>query len=188
MAEWYESLSVLEYVYFYVAIVATAFLVVQIVLMCFSFGSDIDVDGDVEVDLDPGVSIFTVKSLTAFFAVGGWAGLLMAALVPEYLWVSGIVALFAGVAAMFSVAFMIKGILKLQYDGTFQPEQLVGKKATVYVSIPAKRTGRGKITLNAQGRFTEYDAVFDGESKLLVDEVVEIIAVEGDCAVVKKLN
>ena len=79
MKEWFENLSVLEHIYLWIGVVATVFLIIQIILMCFtSFGGDVDIDGDgdIDVDVDSGVSIFTVKSLTAFFAVGSWCGLL----------------------------------------------------------------------------------------------------------------
>jgi uncharacterized membrane protein len=190
MVEWYTGLSILEQIYFWLAIVATLFLIVQIVLMCFSsFGPDIDIDGDGIIDADPdsGVSVFTVKSITAFFAVGAWSGLLVCALVASELqWVSVIVALVAGAIAMTAVALIIKAMLKLQCDGALQTEKLVGQKATVYVSVPPKRSGKGKITLTAQGKFVELDAVTDGDEKLTVDEQVEIIATENDCMVIKR--
>lgn len=188
MKEWYLGLSVLEYIYFYIAAIASLFLIVQIIIMCFSLGSDVDLDGDgdIDADLDTGVSVFTVKSLTAFFAIGGWVGLLVANLLPEHKWVSVILALIAGVAAMFIVVLIYRGIAKMQYDGTFHVEQLVGKTATVYVAIPPLRQGKGKITLTAQGRYVEIDAMTDEDEKLSVDESVEIIATENDCAIVKK--
>lgn len=185
--EWIESLSVLGNIYFWLGVVSSAFLVVQIVLMCFSsFGGDMDIDGDgsIDVDVDSGISIFTLKSITAFFAVGSWTGLLTYLTVqPE--WVSIIIALIAGAIAMTVVVVLMHFILKLQCNGILQSEKLVGLEATVYVSIPAARSGRGKITLTAQGKFSEFDAVTDNESKLSVDEIVEIVAVENDCAVVK---
>lgn len=189
MAEWFKGLSVLEQVYFWLGVVATVFLVVQIIMMCFSsFGGDVDVDGDgdIDVDVDSGVSIFTVKSITAFFAIGGWAGLLTCAVASESLqWLSVIVAVVAGLAAMAVVVVLMRLILKLQCNGAVQTDKLVGERATVYVSVPANRSGRGKITLNAQGRFMELDAVTDGE-RLAVDEVVEIVKVENECTVVKR--
>lgn len=187
MAEWFNNLTVMEQIYFWLGIVATVLLIIQIVMLCFtSFGGDIDIDGDgdIDVDSDSGVSIFTVKSITAFFAVGCWAGLLTCALVADNLqWVSIIVALVAGAIAFAVVALLMRAMLKLQSNGTLEPEMLVGKRATVYVSIPAGRSGRGKVTLNAQGKFMELDAVTDGE-KLSVDEVVEIVSAENECMVV----
>ena len=191
MIEWYKTLSVLEQVYFWLGIVATVFLIIQIIMLCFtSLGGDVDIDGDgdIDVDTDSGVSIFTVKSITAFFAVGCWAGLLTCALCADNLqWVSVISAIVGGAAAMAVVVLLMRAMLKLQSNGAFQPEKLVGKSATVYVSIPAERSGRGKITLTAQGKFMELDAMTDG-ARLTVDEAVEIISNENECMVVKKLE
>ena len=191
MTEWYSTLTVLEQVYFWLGIVATVFLIIQIVMLCFtSFGGDVDLDGDgdIDVDTDSGVSIFTVKSLTAFFAVGSWAGLLTCALIADNLqWVSVIVALVAGAAAFALVVLLMRFIYKMQSSGTFQPEKLVGKRATVYVSVPEKRSGRGKITMNAQGKFVELDAITDGE-RLSVDDAVKIVATENECMVVEKYS
>ena len=192
MKEWFINLSVMEQIYFWLAIVATVFLIIQIILMCFStFGGDVDIDGDgdIDVDGDSGVSIFTVKSITAFFAVGSWAGLLICALVPDNLqWISIFVALLLGAAAMAGVVFAIRAMQKLQCNGAVQHELLVGQKATVYVSIPPSRSGRGKITLNAQGRFMELDALTDCGERLAVDEVVEIVSTENECTVVKRVT
>ena len=132
MIEWYSTLTVLEQVYFWLGIVATVFLIIQIVMLCFtSYGGDVDLDGDgdIDVDMDSGVSIFTVKSLTAFFAVGSWAGLLTCALIADNLqWVSAIVALVSGAAAFALVVLLMRFIYKMQSSGTFQPEKLVGRR------------------------------------------------------------
>ena len=192
MKDWFTHLSVLEQIYFWLGIVSTLFMIVQIVLMCLSsFGGDVDIDGDgdIDVDTDSGISIFTVKTVTAFFAVGSWSGLLTCALIASKLqWVSILVAIVAGAAAMTVMALLLRAIVKLQCNGAFEIDKTVGKKATVYVSVPPSRSGRGKVTLNAQGRFVELDAVTDGEDKLAVDEVVEIVAAESECAVVKRID
>ncbi|MDE7453311.1 MAG: hypothetical protein K2N22_02765 [Clostridia bacterium] len=190
MKEWFQNLSVMEHIYLWLGVAATVFLIIQIIMMCFSsFGGDVDIDGDgeIEVDTDSGVSIFTVKSVTAFFAVGSWAGLLTCALTSGKLqWLSILFAVIAGAAAMAVVVVLVRAILKLQCNGAVQIEKLIGKNATVYVSIPSSRGGRGKITLTAQGRYLEIDAMTDSEEKLGVDESVEIVATENDCAVVKR--
>lgn len=192
MKEWFQNLSVMEQIYLWIGIVATILLIVQIILMSFAtFGGDVDIDGDgdIDVDTDSGVSIFTLKSITAFFAVGGWAGLLTCALASERLqWLSIIIAIVAGALAMTLVVVMMRWMLKLQCNGAIQTEKLVGQRATVYVSVPPSRGGRGKITLNAQGRYMELDAVTDSEERLAVDEAVEIVATENECTVVKRID
>lgn len=192
MKEWFEGLSVMEQIFFWLGIVSTLFMIVQIILMSVSaFGGDIDVDGDgdIDVDTDSGVSIFTIKSITAFFAVGSWSGLLTCALASDKLqWLAVIVALVAGAAGMSVMVLLLRAITKLQCNGAFEIEKIVGSTATVYVSIPPSRSGRGKITLNAQGRFMEIDAVTDLDCKLAVDEVVQIISAENECAVVSRIS
>ncbi len=191
MTEWYEGLTVLEQIYFWVGVVSSVALIVQIIMLCFSsFGGDFDIDGDgdIDVDGDSGVSIFTLKSITAFLAVGSWAGLLTCSLAPvELHWLSAIFVVLCGGAAFAAVVILMRAMLKLQYNGALQTDKLVGKRATVYVSVPAARSGRGKITLNAQGRYLELDAVTDGD-KLITDEVVEIISTENECTVVKRVE
>lgn len=192
--EWLKSLSVMGNIYFWTGIVATAFLIIQIILMCVSSAdADLDVDGDGDVDIDDidgdsGLSVFTVKSITAFFAVGAWAGLLTYVLIAEKLqWVSVPVAIVAGALAMMTVVLIMRAILKLQCNGILQSEKLIGQTATVYVSIPPSRSGRGKITLTAQGKFTEFDAVSESGDRIPVDTPVKIVAIEDDCAVIERI-
>ena len=190
MKEWFLGLTALEQVYFWLGIVSTVFLIVQIILMCCSsFGGDVDLDGDgdIDVDMDAGVSIFTVKSITAFFAMGSWTGLFMCAVAPNIKWLSVIIAIIVGAIAMAVVVIALKALNKLQCNGAVQIDKLIGQRATVYVSVPPLRSGRGKITITAQGRFMELDAVTDSETRLAVDEAVEIVATENECTVVKKI-
>ena len=51
--------------------------------------------------------------------------------------------------------------------------------------MPQNRSGRGKVTLTAQGRYMELDAVTDGD-RLPVDTAVEICEYNEDFVVVKK--
>lgn len=192
MKEWFLGLSWYEQVYFWLGVVATVLLIIQIVLLCFSaFGGDLDLDGDgdIDVDVDSGISVFTLKSITAFFAVGGWAGLLTCSLAPQNLqWLSIIIALVAGTAAMALVVLLIRAMQKLQCNGLLETEKLVGAQATVYVSIPAARSGRGKVTVTAQGKFMELDAITEEPERIQCDELVEITAIENECTVVKRVK
>ena len=194
--QWIQSLGVLGQIYFWVAIAATALLIVQIAMMLFSFGggdADIDLDGDgvpdgAEMDADAsGVSIFTVKGLTAFFTIGAWVGLLCIVTFPENLKLLSLLpALVCGFAAMIGMAFSMRAMLKLQESGNLQKESLIGKTATVYISIQPSRSGRGKITLTAQGQYMELDAVTDETEKLSVDEKVLIKEYSNGTAVVER--
>lgn len=186
--EWFLSLTPSEKTYFIIAVIASIFLVVQIIMMLFSLGGDFDVDNvfDGDVDTDSGLSIFTVKSLTAFFALGGWCGFVSQTFMVDNIWAPIIIAVVTGSAALLGVAFAMRAVAKMQCSGNIVKGNLVGATATVYVSIPQNRSGRGKITLTAQGRYMEIDAVTDGD-RIPVDSKVEITEYSDDFAVVKKL-
>ena len=187
---WFNSLSALEKTYFIIACIASVFLIIQILFMIF--GGDGEIDGDVDVDgdgssdaSDSGITPFTVKGIVAFFAIGGWTGLLMLSYNVNVA-VSVIVSIVAGAIALLAVWLILRSILKLQDSGTMIMDKMIGQTATVYVSIPSKRSGRGKVTMTAQGKFTELDAVSDEEERIAVDETVVIVEVNGDCLVVAR--
>lgn len=193
MIEWLKSLSGLEVAYFIVACIGTLALLIQIIMMIVGAGGDGDIDLDTDTDADgefdshtdTGLSLFTLKGLTAFFAIGGWTGMLMLSY-DIHVGISVAVSVVAGLAAYFVVWGLIRLMLKLQEDGTLDYASAVGKEATVYVGIPANRGGRGKITLVLQGRYTELDAVTDEEERIPVDTAVKIVGKAGDAFLVRK--
>ena len=98
----------------------------------------------------------------------------------------GVALIAAGLAAYVVVWLVIRLILRLQEDGTVNYGSAVGKEATVYVSVPPNREGRGKITLVLQGRYTEADAVTDEKERIPVDAQVTVCSSQGDVFVVKR--
>ena len=191
--KWFQDFGALEWAYFVIACIGTVFLLVQIVMMIVGADGgdgdadlDTDTDGDGALDshTDTGVSLFTTKGLTAFFAIGGWTGIVMLTCGVNTA-VSVVVSVAAGLAAYAVVWLVIRLILRLQEDGTVNYGSAVGKEATVYVSVPPNREGRGKITLVLQGRYTEADAVTDEKERIPVDAQVTVCSSQGDVFVVR---
>ncbi len=189
---WFEDFGGLEWTYFVLACLGTVLLIVQIVLMLVGaddgdadLDTDTDGDGAFDAHTDTGMSLFTTKGLTAFFAVGGWTGVVMLTCGVNTA-LSVAVSVAAGLAAYFIVWAVIRAVLRLQEDGTARYESAVGRTASVYVSVPPKREGRGKVTLVLQGRYAEADAVTDEEERIPVDAEVVILASSGDVFVVAR--
>lgn len=191
---WFTELTGLEKAYFIIACIGSVFLLVQIVLMILGAGEggadlDTDTDGDGVFDshTDTGLSLFSAKALTAFFAIGGWTGMLMLTS-GVHAAISVPVSVVAGLAAYIVVWLAIRMMFKMQEDGTANYNSAVGTQATVYVSVPASRGGRGKITLVLQGRYTEADAVTDEEERIPVDTPVVVVGAMGDLFVVRRAD
>ena len=190
--EWFKEFGALEWTYFIIACIGTLLLLVQVILMLIGavdggpdFDTDTYGDGAFDSHTDTGLSLFSVKGLTAFFAIGGWTGLVMlTSLVSPAISIP--VSVVAGLAAYFIVWFAIRMMVRLQEDGTTNYGTAVGKTATVYVSVPPAREGRGKVTLVLQGRYTEADAVTDDKERIPVDAQVTVLQSQGDVFVVSR--
>jgi hypothetical protein len=105
------------------------------------------------------LSFRTVVAFVALFGVGGKAAL-GAGLDPV---ATLAIAIGSGVAAMYAVHGLMRGLKSLDTDRTMRIERAIGQPGTVYLSIPAHRSGSGKIQLTLQNRLDELEAVTAGE-------------------------
>ena len=140
---------------------------IQFLLMLL--GGDHDADGGSEFEADEvghGGNIFftylsikTVVAFITFFGLSGWAAE-EAALAP---WLQITVALAAGLVAFYIVAFIMASFKRLESRGNVDLNNAVGKTAQVYLRIPARKSGMGKITVQVDTRSMELNAVTDGD-------------------------
>jgi hypothetical protein len=82
-----------------------------------------------------------------------------------------------GLAAMYAVYWLFKQVYRLQHAGNENVRRAIGHPATVYVPIPAKRGGAGKVTFRLQDRLVEYQAVTGDDQRLKTGEKVVVIDV-----------
>lgn len=188
---WWQALNLLQKIYFCIAVPASVTLVVLIVLMLIGVGSDateIDLNGDgtpdVEVDASDGLSFFTFRGLVAFFTIGGWVGYTLA---DGSAALAIILSLVCGTAALVGMAYIMKALLKLQDSGNIEYKKAVGGFAEVYLTIPPKDKGEGKINLNFAERFIEVNARQDGEEPIATGSRVKIVGIVGNTYIVEKI-
>lgn len=182
MKEWWDSLSQMSQVFATVAIPATVVMVLQTILLFFGIGDgdDVEIADDVDdissgaLDGSDGLSLFTIRGIVAFFAVGGWTGIAVDnANGSEVLAI--ILSLLAGSAALFGIAYLFKFALKLQNNGTLSLENAVGKTGEVYIPIPANRGGTGKVMVTVQERLCELSAITSEDKELKTGEYIRVI-------------
>lgn len=122
------------------------------------------------------ISVRTLVAATTFFGIGG--------LLAESLQAGPPLQLFSGVllggAAMISVHKLMGLMHRLSEDGTVRIQRAVGLNGTVYVPIPANKSGSGKIHLNLQNRLMEYAAVTANGEKLTTGSPIVVVGVVGD--------
>lgn len=204
LVNWWDSLTLVQQCFACVAIPATLLLLIQTVMVLFGLSgqggdsgefdqpdmpdmqdgfdsapaepADIPDDGSA-VDVS-GIRLFTVRGFIAFFAVGGWLGI---ALIDSGMGAvpAALLAALGGLAALVVTAYLLKWSLKMQENGTIQMRDLIARTGTVYIPVPPSRTETGKITLQAQGQFMEFDAVTDEEASIPTGTPVQVIGLFG---------
>ena len=197
---WWEALTGLQQVFAIAAIPATVILILQTILSLFGIGNGADADADTDVDVDAdtdgaddlsdadGLRLLTLRSLVAFFAVGGWLGIVLVD-VGVYTAFSIIGAVLGGFLAALLIALFFKGLSKLQSDGAIDVKNAVGKCATVYLTIPASGTSTGKITMELQERYVELEAKTRQEHPIQTGSTVKVIDVmDGGTVIVEELT
>ena len=190
--EFWEAMDLAQKIYFCVGLGASIFLVLQIITLLFGIGetgeAEVDLSGDGEadatVDLADGFNLFTLRGMVAFFAIGGWTGL---ALSDINTWVSVIGSLVAGSLALVAIAFLMRAIMHLRSSGNIDNTKAVGKIADVYLTIPAKGNGMGKINLTLEERFVELNAIQEGNNPITTGAKVKVTAIVGDTLVVEQI-
>ena len=91
-----------------------------------------------------------------------------------------------GAVMMATVAKIVQISSKLAENGILNLKNAIGETATVYVSIPPKNTGNGKVTMHLQGRFCEFEATTDSETTLVSGTQVLVTDILGDVLVVEE--
>ena len=164
----------MEKIYYFCAVFGSLFVVAQLFLTLFAgLGMEdatpdsVDTDGEIVTD-HAGydflrvLSLRTVTAGLAFFGLSGMAGTksdIAAGTVFA-------IAVLCGLVALFAVFLLYRLISSLRSNGAVTLETLPGSKGNVYVKIPPKRSGSGKVIVNHQERTMEYEAFSDSEKEL----------------------
>lgn len=175
----------LETIYLGCAALGGTVLVLQTILLLVGGGdhdadvahvdtSDIGAANSGEVhSQDTGFGLFSVRTIAAFltfFGLAGWGGVNAG-------WSPGAtiaVALAAGTLMLFAVAWLFHAQKRLASSGNVDPKGAIGRPARVYLRIPEKNSGKGKITVALQGRTVEFSAFTNGPA-IPTDSEVRIV-------------
>lgn len=184
LPNWAE-ISVFEQVFWGITIPATVIFLLLLVLTIFGgdADTDVDVDTDIDGDISSGDSIpfqfISLKNIVAFFTVFGWSGI---GFINMGLNTFSVIAYstLCGLAMMFLMAVLFYFMSKLAESGTLKMNNAIGKLGEVYLVIPAKRGGMGKVQLNVQGSMRTLNAITDDEKTIPTSSIVQVLNVIDD--------
>jgi membrane protein implicated in regulation of membrane protease activity len=184
---WWDSLNFGLQVFYGIAIISLASLAIQIVLSLF-MGMD-DGLGDIgHADHSSGLSIFSIRGVTAFFLGFGWTGVICTK-AGMGLPLTLVLAVVVGGVLMLAIFLLMLSFLRMQSSGTLNYDNAVGQTGTVYVTIPPARKSGGQVETMIQGRLVTAEALQTGDEALAPGTKVRIIGKIGSSTlIVEALN
>jgi hypothetical protein len=182
VGDWYDSLSSVQQFLFLTGVFSTVVFAGQLLLTLVGLGDD---DGDAGSG-DDGFGfgdIFTLRNGVSFLMGFSWGGLMAYGWGLEYELLVAVVGFMVGMGLVAINMLLLFVMSKLKHDGSIKLENAIGEQATVTLSIPASRSGVGKVRISIQGRLKEYHAVTDGAA-LTRHAVVRVLDLTGSQLVV----
>lgn len=164
-------------------------LVLGVVVLALQFLMGLlGVDGEGmfdDTDAADGLDLFTVRALAAAAATFGLFGIIGIRFgLPG--WLAAPIALGFGIGAAYAVAAAMRGMRRFEVDKSFEITMALGQPAKVYLSIPGRRSGEGKVHLTSHDRFIELNAV-TADSDIAAGEMVTVVdSVNSDTVVVSR--
>lgn len=168
------------------AVFGSVIMVLQILMAVVGLDGDSEAIAEVGDDLEMGdeyvdthqlssqffgiLSFRSIVAALAFFGIGGHIGI--AGGFPTLITIG--IASAMGVTAMVAVGWMMQMLYKLKSDGTVNINNAIGTRGVVYLTVPARNQGVGKVTVSIQNRTMEYAAITKGDSPIATGSRVEI--------------
>lgn len=190
MKEFFANMDGTQQFYWYIAIGASVIFIIQTIMTFVGADADTGVDADFDGNLDGGDSpfqLFSLRNLINFLLGFGWAGVSLYNVIENNILLA-IVAFLVGVLFIAFFFFIMRALLKLSEDNSFKIEDTIGKTADVYLSIPAAKTGKGKVFISVKGSTHELSAITNSVDEIKNGSLVKVVGIEGDILIVTPLT
>ncbi len=216
MVEWWNGLDMILKILYCIAMPASLVFVIQTILSLlggFEGGVGVDISDTSGIDFHGGsdigemadaadmggtsfgdggnpadftiMSMLTLQGIVTFLTVMGWSSIVaISSGTPALL--SILVGIALGFLAMYAAAKILHASGKLAENGTLDLRNAMGEIGRVYIPIPAKGNGAGKVTMQVQGRYIECAAMALGTESLATGQMVRVIDVRNEILIVEE--
>lgn len=185
MMDKFLALELPMQIFWGIAVVTSIFFVIQTIMAFMGLDADTD-DGSgfEDVEMEGLTGYFSFRNLINFLLGYGWGGVLLQGAIANMLWLE-VAAVGVGVVFVLVFVILLRQVMKLSTDKTFQLDEAIGQIADTYLRIPAEKKGTGKVMVSVRGSVHELEAMTEGEeiptgAKVRVTKVIgsELLEVE----------
>ena len=186
--EWFNSLDVFLKAYWIIAGAASLIFAIQMILTFVGVDADdsLSADFDGDTDADGPFQFFSLRNLIHFLLGFGWGGICFYSSFTSQVWVT-VFAFLTGIVFVLLFYIIVKQIIKLNKDNSFQISDTLEKAADVYLTIPGEKSGKGKIQISIKGAFHELDAMTEDEKIPTGGKVRVSAVIDNQTVLVNKL-
>ena len=182
--DWWSALSGIQQFFWGISIVFSVLFCIQFIfgLIGVDADADMEISGDIDMDMDGDYSldadftVFSTRSIIAFFTFFGWTGVLSLN-AGASLMTTLIASSVSGSLAMVLVGFLMWQFSKLDQAGNIDINDALFQTGEVYLRIPAKDKGQGKVHINIQGSLKEVDAITEAAEAIPTGSFVRVVEV-----------
>ncbi len=168
-----------------IALVASIFFVVQTIMAFLGLDADTEDGSSFDtVEMEGLSGYFSFRNLVNFLLGYGWGGVLLQDVIPNMIWLQ-ITSVGVGLVFVLAFVLILRQVMKLSTDETFQMSEAIGLIADTYLRIPAEKNGAGKVLVSVRGSVHEIEAMTEGDeiptgTKVRVTKVIssELLEVE----------
>ena len=135
-----------------------------------------DGNGDT-MDTGGAIQLFTIRNTVNFLLGVGWGGVCLSGVIGNRLLLA-LASMLCGCVMVAAFVVMYRQLMKLEGNGSYRIEESVGQVCEVYMRIPARRSGSGKVQISFHGSVQELPAQAEGEAipsgtKVRVAQVID---------------
>lgn len=189
ITQFFEAMPTPQRVLWYIAIPSTIVFGFMMIMTFLGLDGTDGVDTDLDTDVDDAsdaFQIWTFRNLIIFLSIFSWSAISFLNNNVSFAWtaVYSLVLATAVVVLLTSLFFFMH---KLQQDNTPRISEILNKPALVYLTVPEKGTGMGKINVTYGGALREVNAVSMNRN-FKTGEQVKVVDLQGDLAFIDELN
>lgn len=178
MMEWWEALTLLQKIFVSCAVPSSLFIILTFVLSCVTLDAELN-HGNFDLDLDDPLGIFNMRGFLSFLSVGSIVGFLLSkSNLIDPIAIAG--AIGSGLIAGKSITSFGNFLIKSSSSGNIKPENAIGQRGEVYLTIPADGKEQGKVNVLVQGKMVEFDAITTKGVELKTGDTIAVIDVTKD--------
>lgn len=188
--EFFQELEPLLRAFWFIAIPTSIIFIIQ-TIMTFVGGDamdgvNVDFDGDLGESEAP-FQLFSLRNLINFLLGFSWSGIAFYEIISNRTLLF-VVAILVGIAFVGVFFLIIKQLMKLAEENSFKMQEALGKTAEVYLTIPANKSGKGKVLLSVKGSVRELDAMTEQDETIASHSAVKVVKIEnGNILMVEKI-